>query len=146
MAQGYDVEPGKEPCFELTTAFAVFEHLPEPMDEFENMLSFSRNVLFSTALFPEDAPKPGQWWYYALDGGQHISFYTIRALEIVAQRLGLHLTTDGRQLHLLTEKPMPRFLTRWMLQNRKAGWLNRLYRRAALLPGDYERVKGRKLA
>ena len=68
------------------------------------MLTFSRNILFTTLLQPYPAPQPGDWWYYCLDTGQHVALYTRSALEALGRTHGLNLVTDGKQLHLFTEQ------------------------------------------
>lgn len=88
---------------ELVTAFEVLEHLVEPLEDIEKMLSISRNILFTTELLPKPLPSPRDWWYYGVEHGQHISFYTRTTLENIAQRFGLHYHAF-EELHLMTEK------------------------------------------
>lgn len=90
--------------YELVTAFELFEHLVNPLEEISNILKFSRNILFSTELLPPDNPQPEQWWYYALNQGQHISFFTPESLSIIAVKLNLNCYSNGSSLHLLTDK------------------------------------------
>lgn len=92
--------------YELLTAFEVFEHLVNPREELEKILSLSDNILFSTDLIPRNNPKPRDWWYYFPLHGQHISFYTIKTLKLLAESYSLHLTTDGKNIHLLTKRPL----------------------------------------
>ncbi|MEB3281500.1 MAG: methyltransferase domain-containing protein [Lyngbya sp.] len=96
-----------EESYELATAFEVFEHLVNPLDEIEQILKFSKNILFSTQLLPPNNPKPNEWWYYALHEGQHISIYTPQSLSIIAEKFSLNLYTNGSSVHLLTEKKLP---------------------------------------
>ncbi len=42
--------------YELITSFESFEHFVEPIQEFENMIKFSDNILFSTELLPSLIP------------------------------------------------------------------------------------------
>ncbi len=95
-------EPGKR--FELTTAFEVFEHLHSPIWEIEHMMSYSENLLFSTVIVPKDIPKPTEWWYFSLETGQHISFFSIAALEYIARKFNKHFYTNGKTIHLFTAK------------------------------------------
>ncbi len=96
--------------YELVTAFEVFEHFVEPLEEIEKLLRLSRNILFSTQLLPAAHPKPNDWWYYALHEGQHISLYTPQSLVKIAQRFNLNCYSDGSSFHLLTEKKLPQSL------------------------------------
>ena len=89
--------------YELITSFESFEHFVEPIQEFENMIKFSDNILFSTELLPFLIPKPGEWWYYALESGQHISFYSYRTLKYIAQKYNVNLCSNGRGIHMFTK-------------------------------------------
>jgi 2-polyprenyl-3-methyl-5-hydroxy-6-metoxy-1,4-benzoquinol methylase len=93
--------------FELVTAFEVFEHLPDPCQEVQRMLELSDSVFFSTEIVPS-SPIAGaeDWWYFAPETGQHISFFSRKALEILAAQLNCHLWTDRHMAHLLTRKSL----------------------------------------
>lgn len=61
---------------ELVTAFELFEHFEQPLQELESLLRYSRNILLSTLTYKEKEGYPDKdWWYYAPHVGQHISFY-----------------------------------------------------------------------
>ncbi|MBE9115971.1 glycosyltransferase [Lusitaniella coriacea LEGE 07157] len=99
-------QPEEEP-YQLVTAFEVFEHFTNPLQEISKILEFSRNILLSTELLPHNNPTPEQWGYYATHEGQHIAIYTVKSLEIIAKKFNLNLYTDGCFIHLLTEKRLP---------------------------------------
>jgi len=88
---------------DLVTAFEVFEHLDEPCRDIDQMLKISRNLLFTTELLPDPLPKPHEWWYYGVEHGQHISFYTRQTLKWLARSYNLNYFSLGG-VHLLTEK------------------------------------------
>lgn len=89
--------------FEVVTAFEVFEHMSNPSDEISELLKFSDNILFSTELVPrKEITGPGDWWYFIPQTGQHISLFTEKSLESLANRHGLYFHTDGIGLHLFT--------------------------------------------
>ncbi|MEL7036523.1 MAG: glycosyltransferase [Cyanobacteria bacterium J06592_8] len=91
--------------YELVTAFEVFEHFNNPLENIEEIISkFSKNILFSTELLPTSNPKPNQWYYYALHEGQHIAIYTTKSLAVIADQFNLNLYTNGSSIHLLTEE------------------------------------------
>jgi hypothetical protein len=90
--------------FELVSAFEVFEHLPNPIEEIKNILEFSDNLLFSTELQPEKLADINNWWYLALETGQHIAFYNVESLTYIAKHLGYNFYTDGKFLHLFTKQ------------------------------------------
>jgi Methyltransferase domain len=73
---------------EGVTAFEVLEHLLRPVDDVARMAEVSDNLLVSTQVLPEPTPAPGDWWYYALEGGQHVSLYSHRSLAVMAGQLG----------------------------------------------------------
>lgn len=146
FAPGLDWDPATPARFELVTAYEVVEHLAEPVPELERMLQLSRNLLFSTLLLPPGNPGPGQWWYYAPEFGQHVSLYTRRALETLAERFQLRLLTDGRGLHLLTESTLGKIPFRLATGTRTGRWLDRWRRRKSLLADDFQRLTGRVLA
>jgi hypothetical protein len=132
--------------FELLTAFEVFEHLSDPISEIEKMLALCENVLFSTLLVPDGA-QTGKWWYFGPDHGQHISFYTIESLRVLAERFGLRLCSDGRELHLLSRKRVNDRVFRFLARNNR--WcrlaihiLRRRHSIRSLLLADFAAVSG----
>lgn len=90
--------------YELLTAFEVFEHLKNPLEELKQMLFYSDNILFSTFVMPSNYPKPQEWWYYALDHGQHISLYSIKSLDLLAKKFDLKFYSNGKNIHLFTKE------------------------------------------
>jgi len=110
FAKGVEAEVAENREYELLTAFEVFEHFVNPLEEIPNLLKLSRNILFSTELLPENNPKPGEWWYYSLSDGQHIAIYTTKALSILAEQFGLNFYSNGANLHLITSKTIPPIL------------------------------------
>ncbi len=107
FAVGFEAQLDKGQ-FELVTGFEVFEHLPDPIEVIHEMLEYSKSVLFSTLLLPQPAPGPNEWWYYGCEHGQHISFYSLSSLRVIADRFGLNFYSDGVSLHLISEKRFPR--------------------------------------
>lgn len=146
LAKGFDAEKDDKEHYELITAFEVFEHLVNPLQELEQILKFSRNIFFSTLLVPATNPRPGDWWYYAPEQGQHISFYTRKSLEILTKTFGLNLYTDGNMLHLITEKELPPYLFKLASRNRTAVLLYFMLRgrlkKRSLLADDTARITG----
>jgi len=90
----------------LVTAFECFEHFVDPAQELQQMLKVAPNILFSTEIIPEPMPKPGNWYYYGREHGQHIGFYKVKTLDLMAKRHGKYLVTDGRYYHLFCERPI----------------------------------------
>ena len=114
VARGFEIQLGMGK-FEAVTSIESFEHFVNPLDEIEKMLSFSRTIIFTTELLPSPVPKPMDWWYYGLDHGQHISFYSRQALETIAKRFGLRFLTAGG-VHLFTDKKISPLMYKIMLK------------------------------
>lgn len=106
---------------DLVTSFEAFEHFDQPIAEIENILKINRNILFSTELIPDQVPNPTEWWYYGFEHGQHISFYSRRSLEYIAEKYQLNLYSYGRSLHLLTEKKIGQNIFSTVLKLRRFG-------------------------
>lgn len=110
---------------ELITSFESFEHFADPVHEMEKMLNLSRSIFFSTLILPTPPPGPEDWDYYGLSHGKHISFYSVKALEIIAGKFGLTLYTNGTDTHLFTTKRLNDKFFRLLLKSSYAGlfWL-----------------------
>jgi len=145
FAKGFDLEEPVGESLELLTAFEVFEHFSNPSANFVELLKLSSNILFGTELIPATNPKPEEWWYYGLDHGQHISFYTVKSLQYLADSKGLNLYTNSRNFHLFTKKKMSPFLFRVLCSNKISTLFNLFNRRSSLLATDYEAMTGRSL-
>jgi methyltransferase family protein len=150
FAKGFAANGPDGGPYELVTAFEVFEHLVDPITEIDRMRQFSDSIFFSTIVIASPPPKPGEWWYYALEHGQHVALYSKRSLEVVAERLGCRLYSNGQNLHLLTPKNIAGWKFRAILNPRvrrfAKHWLNRRMRGRSLLASDYEKIAGRPLA
>lgn len=141
FAQDFEAEFDSQ--FELLTAFEVFEHLVNPLEEIEQMFSLSKNILFTTEILPIDCPKPYEWWYYIPEYGQHISFFTMKSLSVIADKYSLNLYSDGKFFHLLTEKRIPPFLFKFVSRMRISSAIKAFSRRKSLIPDDYRRITGK---
>jgi len=120
----------------------------------EDILSYGDSILFSTELQPNHALVTNKdWWYFVPESGQHISFYTINSLKVIADKYSLRLYTDKRGLHLLTKKS----LSYDPFVEKKPGIFDRIRRKTvnivtpktnenleSLLRHDFERVKRSK--
>jgi hypothetical protein len=89
---------------DVVTAFECFEHFTDPTKDVKKMVEIAPNILFSTVLLPSPPPKPGEWWYYGFDHGQHVSFYSLQSLEIIARRVGLHFVSNHSSYHLFSTR------------------------------------------
>jgi hypothetical protein len=148
--------------FEVVTAFEVLEHLVNPVKEIEDIFEHGDNLFFSTELVPQGTHKPGDWWYFSLETGQHVSFYTTEALQYIAGKFNKYFYSDGKDTHLFTknklkddpftfinaQKPKDHFLVRKMRKyvNKHDGiFQNRLsqVKKESLLDKDWKEAKKR---
>ena len=145
FARGFDMRSEVNVHFDLLTAFEVFEHLVDPLAEVERMLSHAPSILFSTKLLPEPVRLPNEWWYYGLDHGQHISFYTPASLKVLADRFHLKFYTNGGSLHLLTSRRVMPGMFALLTRYRVANLISLLLPQRSLVADDYRTITGRDL-
>ena len=108
------------------------------------MFLLSDNILFSTDLIPKNNPKPGDWWYYFPLHGQHISFYTKKALSIIGEKFDRKLISDGKSIHLFTKLPLRKLSMRERLLlriNKNDRFLRYKLHKQSLLMEDFEYYK-----
>ena len=92
--------------FDFCKLLEVFEHFVNPMLEIEKLLDISDTIIFSTDLRPNPVPQPKDWWYFGLEHGQHIAFYSTRTFKYIAKQLQLHYCNLG-SLHVLSRREIP---------------------------------------
>lgn len=91
--------------FELVTAFEVFEHFTNPIDEIAKFFEYSDSILFSTTLQPlKKIESIADWWYFVPETGQHVSFYSYNTLKFIASKFDVYLYSNGRNLHVISKK------------------------------------------
>lgn len=83
------------------------------------MLKVSKNIIFSTQTLPNPVPDPNNWWYYGREHGQHISIYSYKTLDFIANKYDLNYYNLGG-LHIFTNKTIP-FYAKWLLRLSKYG-------------------------
>ncbi len=145
FADGFEADMSEH--YDLVTAFEVFEHMEHPIEEIEKILSFSRNILFTTELISESPPEIGSWWYYGLDHGQHISFYTKKSLCLVAEKYNLRLYSYGNTVHLLTEKKIDPWWLNFLLNKKQQvlDLIDNYLKIESLIFADYSTITGKEL-
>ena len=124
LARGFEGDPHGR--YDMVTAFELVEHLPDPMATFERLYAFAPIIVLSTELRPPGRHRLDDWWYYAPESGQHIGFFTRAALDVVARKLGLHLSSNGSNLHVLAERPVSTMLLKVLAKPGRArclGWV-----------------------
>ena len=86
------------PRFSLIFLSEVALHFTDPLAVVTELLERSEKVLM-TAVVPPD-PIPQDWWYLMPSTGQHVAFFSQRALEEMAKKMSAELITDGRFFHM----------------------------------------------
>jgi 2-polyprenyl-3-methyl-5-hydroxy-6-metoxy-1,4-benzoquinol methylase len=136
--------------FELVTAFEVMEHFSNPMEEIKKIAALSENMFVTTVLQPEQLSSIDDWWYFIPETGQHISLYTIKALEYIAKELGMHLVSNGINMHVFTKEKLKvnpfqqkedPYLIKTMRRKVKRYDLRKIKSRDSLIPGDWQMIK-----
>ena len=105
------------PRWSLISAFEVAEHLPHPRRTWENLFGKQPHYLFfTTDLFSGQGPE---WHYLAPEEGQHVFFYSFKALQQLGDSHGYHLLDLGpvkvfSRTHL--SLPEPRYIEKHALR------------------------------
>lgn len=107
-AAGFDLsEPAAAAPADLVLAFEVVEHFAHPAQDLHALFAPQpRALLVSTDVWERQGP---QWWYLAPDTGQHVFFYSRRALGQVAEREGYRLVRVGGYWLFLRPGAFPRW-------------------------------------
>lgn len=141
LARGF--EGDLEDRFDMVTSFELVEHLPDPMTTLLTLRSLAPVLVLSTELLPATCSGVGDWWYFAPESGQHIGFFTADSLKVVAERLGLRLSTNGRNLHVLAPQAVSETLLKVLRKPARASWLGWTGRRASLAHRDAQVLQAR---
>lgn len=104
LAPGFDGD--ESTTYDLVTAFEVVEHIADPVPELQAVTAHNDRFFFTTQIQPAVPPRPTEWFYYALDSGQHVAFHTLASLRILGERLGYQLTSNGENYHLFHRVPL----------------------------------------
>lgn len=138
FAQGLEGEPGGS--YGCVTMVEVFEHLVDPLELVTSLSSHAELIVISTVLVPSGRTDLSDWWYLIPDLGQHITFYTVPALEAIARQTGYQLTTDGIGLHVFSKtklRPLARLSVRSAKAAAVVAWaLRRRDRPPSLIDAD----------
>lgn len=140
FANQFEAKKGTK--FDLLTAWEVFEHLEDPLSTIEEMLSFSSNILFSTFLLPRNPQPVDNWWYYGLEHGQHISFYTKKSIQIISEKLNFKTWYTSKNLQFLGKKDINPLLIKISV-NKNFLWIRKIFGKhhKSLLEQDFDLVK-----
>lgn len=106
VSRGFEADMKTGEVYDIMTAFEVFEHLPDPLQEIETMLEKSDTIFFSTLLYDDEYayPELDEWWYYVPEEGQHIVFYSKVTLKKIAEKFDIHYYPINDSLHIFSKK------------------------------------------
>jgi hypothetical protein len=77
----------------LVLAFEVLEHFATPAKELEVLFQLRPKVLLaSTGIYNQQRED---WWYLASETGQHVFFYSEKAVQMIAERFGYSSLLSG---------------------------------------------------
>ena len=86
----------------LVLAFEVLEHFSAPAGDLEDLFRLRPMVLLaSTGIYSH---QRADWWYLASESGQHVFFYSEKAVQMIAERFGYSSVLSGGYL-LFVRKP-----------------------------------------
>jgi Methyltransferase domain len=118
LSKGFELAT-TEPPFTAITAFEVLEHVYDPLEFISSSLDRAQTstLIFSTELFSGSPPAFSDWYYYLPGTGQHISFYQLKTLQFIADKLSLQLHSYGN-LHVLTNEKKSAQLMKVLMASR----------------------------
>ena len=113
-AQGFTEQNFSKP--DLVIGFEVLEHFPTPKSDLEILFKHNSNVLLlSTAIYTNEK---SDWWYLAPGDGQHVFFYSKKALELIAKKYKYTLIVSGGFILFVRESSAFRMAVARILLNR----------------------------
>lgn len=139
LAKGFEYTNEKA---DLVTAFEAFEHFVNPADELDKLFSISPNVLLSTEIISNPAPKLADWWYYGKNHGQHIGFFRMESLIKLAKSRGKNIVSDGMTYHLITNEKINPIVWKMVLRFNK---IIALFHGKDFTTKDHEFIVGNKI-
>lgn len=90
-AQGFTKPDFTKP--DLLLGFELIEHFPNPAVDLNSLFEPSPEVLILSTAFYKNQNQ--DWWYLSPESGQHVFFYSKKALLLIANRFEYNLITGG---------------------------------------------------
>ncbi len=106
FAKNFDVTDIPDKKFDIATAFEVFEHFSNPLEDIAKIFDYADHLILTTELIPDETSEIENWWYIAEETGQHISFYSTKAMEIIGEKFNKNYYQKNRTTHIFTSKEL----------------------------------------
>lgn len=106
MARGFEAAPGR---YDAAVAFEVLEHTTNPLQflkAIREKFDFSHLLFSATCFDPEDIPGL-DWWYWAFETGQHVSFFSRKTLDFIAASLDMRVAHLDADIYLMYDPARP---------------------------------------
>lgn len=103
IARGFDGSLDQK--YDVVTTFESFEHFVNPIEEIEKIVKLTDTIICTTDLISKPAPHHKDWWYYASEHGQHVSFYSKDSFKEIAKKFGMNYY-NAMNVHILTKKKL----------------------------------------
>ena len=149
LARGFEGGIGD---YDIAVAFEVLEHIPNPIAfliDAKARYKFS-TCFFSATCFAENTIPSPDWWYWCFEMGQHISFFSLRSLQWMAEELRMDLYHVKDEIYafstraISSQQPRPfSFLGRGVQKLRSVVAKSGLGQRTSLTMPDHILVRDR---
>lgn len=122
-------QPFTSPDFvrpDLIVAFEVLEHFEYPASDLEALFALHPRALLMSTFIYEGQGK--DWWYISPESGQHVFFYSQKALEMVARKYKYKIVLSGGFVFYVKDESWSGFKTNVVrvVLNRRLRFLRRL--------------------
>lgn len=103
-AAPFDFNP--EHRYQIVTAFEVYEHLPHPKLDIEEIFSLEPEAhILTTQLYRGQGED---WDYLSVHAGRHVFFWSPRAMRMVADTRGYRVSMYPNQITIFHKRPLSR--------------------------------------
>jgi hypothetical protein len=104
LASNFTWDTNIKKVYKGVTAIEVIEHTIDPLQFIREILYItnSKIIIFTTTTYRGKPPSPDKWDYYSFYSGQHISFFSNRTLNKIAEKINLKYF-GYRDLHIYSE-------------------------------------------
>jgi len=92
---------------DMVLAFEVVEHFVNPATDLDALFGHRPAVLLISTCPYSDETK--NWWYLAPESGQHVFFYSVKALGRIAERYGYTLINRNTYFLFVRNRAVPKW-------------------------------------